>query len=69
MCGAFGYEVLSLKRIRIMNVNINGIKEGEIRPLTMEETVRLRSLCGMGAVSYTHLSDFQGISKVHTQEW
>lgn len=48
MCGAFGYEVLSLKRIRIMNVNINGLREGEIRPLTPEETVKLRNLCGMG---------------------
>lgn len=48
MCGAFGYEVLSLKRIRIMNVNINGLREGEIRPLTSEETVKLRNLCGMG---------------------
>ena len=48
MCGAFGYEVLSLKRIRIMNININGLKAGEIRPLTFEETTKLRSLCGMG---------------------
>ncbi len=48
MCGAFGYEVLSLKRIRIMNININGLKDGEIRPLTFEETTKLRSLCGMG---------------------
>ena len=48
MCGAFGYEVLSLKRIRIMNININGLKDGEIRPLTFEEIARLRSLCGMG---------------------
>ena len=48
MCGAFGYEVLSLKRIRIMNVNINGLKEGEIRLLTGEETGELRNLCGMG---------------------
>ncbi len=48
MCGAFGYEVVSLKRIRIMNVNINGLKEGEIRPLSVEETVKLRNLCGMG---------------------
>lgn len=48
MCGAFGYEVLSLKRIRIMNVNINGLKEGEIRLLTGEETGKLRNLCGMG---------------------
>lgn len=48
MCGAFGYEVVSLKRVRIMNVNINGLKEGEIRPLSVEETVKLRNLCGMG---------------------
>lgn len=48
MCGVFGYEVVSLKRIRIMNVNINGLKEGEIRPLSVEETVKLRNLCGMG---------------------
>lgn len=51
MCGAFGYEVLSLKRIRIMNVNINGLREGEIRPLTPEETVKLRNLCGRGSRS------------------
>lgn len=48
MCGAFGYEVTSLKRIRIMNVNLNGLKEGEIRPLTFEEEKRLRELCGFG---------------------
>lgn len=48
MCGAFGYEVLSLKRIRIMNVNINGLKEGQIRPLTSEENNKLRNLCKMG---------------------
>lgn len=51
MCGAFGYEVVSLKRIRIMNVNINGLREGEIRPLSVEETVKLRNLCGMGEKS------------------
>lgn len=48
MCGAFGYEVISLKRIRIMNVNLNGLKEGEIRALTYEEEKRLRELCGLG---------------------
>lgn len=45
MCGAFGYEVLSLKRIRIMNINLSGMKEGEIRTLTKEENDRLRELC------------------------
>ena len=48
MCGSFGYEVTSLKRIRIMNVNLNGLKEGEIRLLTFEEEKRLRELCGFG---------------------
>lgn len=52
MCGAFGYEVISLKRIRIMNVNINGLKEGEIRRLTPEEEKRLRELCGLGGKEY-----------------
>lgn len=46
MCGAFGYEVLELKRIRIMNINLNGLKEGEIRKITEEEERRLRELCG-----------------------
>lgn len=45
MCGAFGYEVTGLKRIRIMNIRINGLKEGEIRKITPEENEKLRELC------------------------
>lgn len=45
MCGAFGYEVVALLRIRIMNIRLNGLKEGEIRVLTKEEEARLRKLC------------------------
>lgn len=48
MCGAFGYEVLELKRIRIMNIKLNGLKEGEIRKITEEEEKKLRELCGAG---------------------
>ena len=45
MCGAFGYEVKSLKRIRIMNIGLDGLKEGTIRVITNEENKRLRELC------------------------
>lgn len=45
MCGAFGYEVKQLKRIRIMNINLDGLKEGEIRVISFEENKKLRELC------------------------
>lgn len=31
MCGFFGYKVISLKRIRIMNVELGNMKPGELR--------------------------------------
>ena len=37
MCETLGYEVQKLKRIRIMNVSIDGIKSGEWRYLTESE--------------------------------
>lgn len=37
MCQAFGYEVQSLKRIRIMNIDIKDLKPGQYRELTEEE--------------------------------
>ena len=37
MCQALDYEVLKLKRTRIMNVKIDGIKTGEWRYLTEQE--------------------------------
>jgi 23S rRNA pseudouridine2604 synthase len=37
MCEVLGYEVSKLKRIRIMNINIDGIKPGEWRYLTPSE--------------------------------
>lgn len=44
MCGAFDYEVIYLKRIRIMNIGLAGLKEGEIRKLTEEEYDKLKNL-------------------------
>ncbi|GGI39333.1 pseudouridine synthase [Mammaliicoccus stepanovicii] len=37
MCETLGYEVRKLKRIRIMNIKLDGIKYGEWRDLTKEE--------------------------------
>lgn len=37
MCKALGYRVLRLERIRIMNISIEGIEQGQWRDLTQEE--------------------------------
>ena len=37
MCEYLGYEVQTLKRIRIMNINLDGLKPGKFRPFTARE--------------------------------
>jgi 23S rRNA pseudouridine2604 synthase len=37
MCEYFGYRVLSLKRVRIMQLTLDGLKEGEYREITDKE--------------------------------
>ncbi|AOZ93705.1 pseudouridine synthase [Paenibacillus crassostreae] len=37
MCKALGYRVLKLERIRIMNITIDGLEQGQWRDLTDEE--------------------------------
>lgn len=44
MCEYLGYEVLSLKRVRIMNVSLGSLKIGEYRFLTPKELAQLESL-------------------------
>lgn len=44
MCDYFGYDVLKLKRIRIMNVHIKKLKPGSWRYLTIEELKQINSL-------------------------
>lgn len=41
MCAAFGYEVKDLVRIRIMNIRLGSLKEGEYRKLTDKELEEL----------------------------
>lgn len=43
MSKAFGYMVIRLERIRIMNIKINGIEVGKWRKVTEEELLELRN--------------------------
>lgn len=44
MCRALGYTVDKLKRIRILNIKIDGIEEGKWRYITEEEISEIRQL-------------------------
>ncbi len=41
MCNVFGYQVLKLQRVRIMNISLDKLKVGEWRHLTEEEKAEL----------------------------
>ncbi|EHJ00191.1 pseudouridine synthase [Clostridium sp. DL-VIII] len=43
MCGALGYKVIKLERIRIMNITIDNIEIGKWRYLKKDELVSLKS--------------------------
>lgn len=47
MCECFGYKVKALTRIRVMNIELAGLKSGEYRELKGEELSKLYRLCGM----------------------
>ncbi|MRX71193.1 pseudouridine synthase [Bacillus lacus] len=42
MCKEFGYNVISLERIRIMHINLGNLGEGSIRELTKDEIDMLK---------------------------
>lgn len=44
MCDYFGYRVVNLKRVRVMNVRLENLRPGEFRSLTREEEQKLRSM-------------------------
>ena len=47
MCAALGYAVTDLKRTRVMNVRLNGLKAGEYRMLEGEELKKFLTLLGL----------------------
>ena len=46
MCEHLGYEVVSLKRLRIMNIHLKNLGIGEWRDLTEKELTDLKSSLG-----------------------
>lgn len=44
MCEALGYQVRTLKRVRIMNLKLGALKTGEYREITKEELQELKRL-------------------------
>ncbi len=42
MCEAFGYRVVDLKRVRIMNIHLGDLREGAYRKVTREEWQELQ---------------------------
>jgi len=44
MCNYLGYEVITLKRIRIMNISLENLKVGEFRSFTAKELKELQLL-------------------------
>lgn len=44
MCEHFGYEVLRLERVRIMNLSVKGIPLGDYREIKPEELAELREM-------------------------
>lgn len=47
MCQEFGFQVTSLRRDRVVNITLNGLKMGQYRELQGEELAQLYQLCGM----------------------
>jgi len=47
MCKTQGYEIKSLKRIRVMNIELGSLKPGEYRELAETERSTLYRLCGL----------------------
>lgn len=48
MCKELGYEVRSLKRVRIMNILLGNLKPGQYREVSKEELTALYQSVGMG---------------------
>lgn len=47
MCETLGYKVIMLKRVRVMNLTLQGLKPGQFKELTDEEAAELYRLAGM----------------------
>ena len=44
MCGYFDIDVVSLKRVRIMNIMLGNMRPGELKELSQSELIKLRRM-------------------------
>lgn len=69
MCQYLGYEVQKLKRIRIMNLTLDGIREGEYREITPQEWKELNQLlAASSSETVIETGGQHGNSRNHTNE-
>ena len=54
MCAYFGYNVIKLERVRIMNVKLDNLKTGSWRYLSEKE---LKEIDGISSVTYSSKED------------
>ena len=54
MCQVLGYRVLTLHRVRIMHVTLEGLVSGAWKPLTGEERAQLFQAVGRGSSPGPH---------------
>ncbi len=47
MCAALGYSVVSLRRVRVMNVLLGDLPEGQYRALSPQEVLELKDALGL----------------------
>jgi len=47
MCKEFGYQVVTLKRVRIMNIELGNLKYNQYREITGEELTKLYERAGL----------------------
>ena len=48
MCEYFGYRVVHLKRVRVMNIGLGDLRPGQFRQITAKEEAKLRSMVNHG---------------------
>ncbi|UUM29925.1 23S rRNA pseudouridine(2604) synthase RluF [Vibrio japonicus] len=62
MCEAIGYEVFKLRRVRIMNITLDGIPNGQWRYLSDDEVSEILAMCE-GSVSTEEASKLDNRGK------
>lgn len=62
MCEALGYEVFKLRRVRIMNITLDGIPNGQWRYLTDTEVAEILAMCE-GSISTEEASKLDSRGK------